>query len=293
MKSILNVNNNEILKFFLKKENYFTLELPPYFDFQKIIDDIYSRVKGKQLSDVCNKNVKNKPDYPKNYEGVNYKLINNKNGKYDWRPFELIHPVLYADLVQQICEKDNWNIIKGRFKDFSKNKRIICCSIPLYYSNKKNIVLNWWNNFEQKSISNSLKYKYMACTDITNCYSSIYTHSIPWAIHTKEIAKQDRDDKIIGNIIDQKLQNMNYGQTNGIPQGSTLMDLLAEIVLGYADELLLKKLEDNKVNDYQILRYRDDYKIFANDLTIIEKILKALTEVLGELNLKLNNNKTC
>lgn len=85
---------------------------------------------------------------------------------------------------------------------------------------------------------------------------------------------------------------MNYGQTNGIPQGSTLMDLIAEIVLGYADELLSEKLTKENVDNYQILRYRDDYKIFAEDLTTIEKILKMLTEGLGELNLKLNSNKT-
>lgn len=292
MKNILNVSCDKALIFFLNQANYFNLDLPPYFDFQKIIDKTYSRIKNKQLSDVCNKNSKNRPDYPKNYEGVNYKLINNKNGKYDWRPFEIIHPVLYVDLVQQICNEDNWNIIKKRFKEFSNNKKIVCCSIPLYYSNKKNIILNWWSKFEQKSISNSLKYKYMACTDIINCYSSLYTHSISWAIHTKEVSKKERDEKMLGNIIDQKLQNMNYGQTNGIPQGSILMDLIAEIVLGYADELLSSKLEEANVDNYQILRYRDDYKIFADDLTTIEKILKMLTEVLGELNLKLNSNKT-
>lgn len=31
---------------------------------------------------------------------------------------------------------------------------------------------------------------------------------------------------------------MSYEQTNGIPQCSTLMDFIAEIVLGYADEII-------------------------------------------------------
>ena len=30
----------------------------------------------------------------------------------------------------------------------------------------------------------------MAATDITNCYSSIYTHSLSWAIEGKEKAKK-------------------------------------------------------------------------------------------------------
>ncbi len=292
MKTILSMNYKEALLFFLKKENFFTLELPPYFNFQKIIDFSYNKINGKSFESICNKDLKNKPCYPKNYENVNYKLINNKNGQYDWRPFEIIHPVLYVDLVREICKQESWNLIKKRFKDFSKNKRIECCSIPLANSDKKRVILNWWSNFEQKSISNSLDYKYMACTDISNCYASIYTHVIPWAIHTKDIAKQDKTNDLIGNLIDTKLRNMNYGQTNGIPQGSVLMDLIAEIILGYADELLTNELEHQKIVDYQILRYRDDYKVFANDLSIIDKILKALTEIIAELNLKLNSNKT-
>jgi len=55
---------------------------------------------------------------------------------------------------------------------------------------------------------------------------------------------------------------MTYGQTNGIPQGSVLMDFIAEIVLGYTDLELSHKINQLKIEDYQIIRYRDDYRIF-------------------------------
>ena len=45
-------------------------------------------------------------------------------------------------------------------------------------------------------------------------------------------------EKYIGNRIDTMIQSMSYGQTNGIPQGSILMDFIAEMVLGYSDLLL-------------------------------------------------------
>jgi hypothetical protein len=83
---------------------------------------------------------------------------------------------------------------------------------------------------------------------------------------------------------------MRYGQTNGIPQGSVLMDFVAEIVLGYCDELLTEKLKN--ITDYKILRYRDDYRIFANSSSDLEFILKSVSEVLGDLNFKLNTTKT-
>ena len=34
--------------------------------------------------------------------------------------------------------------------------------------------------------------RYMLRTDILDFYGSVYTHSIPWALHTKEVAKKNR-----------------------------------------------------------------------------------------------------
>lgn len=85
---------------------------------------------------------------------------------------------------------------------------------------------------------------------------------------------------------------MDYGQTNGIPQGSTLMDFIAEIVLGYGDVLLSEALNKEKIKDYKILRYRDDYRIFTKNEETLNKILKILSENLSVLNFKMNTQKT-
>ncbi len=139
----------------------------------------------------------------------------------------------------------------------------------------------------------ALEYEYLLHTDITDCYGSIYTHSIAWALHSKKDAKEKRDDNsLIGNKIDWYLQDMSYGQTNGIPQGSILMDFLAEIVLGFADLQLSERLGGLETEEYQIIRFRDDYRIFTNNPQLGELILKHLTEVLIELNLELKSDKT-
>lgn len=70
------------------------------------------------------------------------------------------------------------------------------------------------------------------------------------------------------------------------------MDFIAEMVLGYVDQLLTIKLQENNIEDYQILRYRDDYRIFVNSHNIGENILKLLSEVLMPFGLKLNSSKT-
>lgn len=120
--------------------------------------------------------------------------------------------------------------------------------------------------------------------------SSFYTHSIAWALHNKEYAKDNKNkDKLLGNIIDKKIRYLNYNQTIGIPQGSRLMDLIAELILGYADKELY-----NKVNniDFKILRYKDDYRIFCNDTSNLNILLKELSITLSDLNLSFNHDKT-
>ncbi len=300
IKNVLELSNVEAKEYFLKEECYFNFDLPDYFIFQLVLKDISTEIDGKLLSDFYgSKNVNGniKATYPRDFEYVNYRFLNNKDGKFAWRPLQLIHPALYVSLVHKITDQDNWNTIVDRFKQFGKNPEIQCYSIPVEslseQSDKAEIVRQWWNEIEQKSIQLALDYEYVLHTDITDCYGSIYTHSISWALHTKTVGKNQRDNKsLIGNSIDWHIQDMSYGQTNGIPQGSTLMDFIAEMVLGYADLSLSERITNEHLGDYQIIRFRDDYRIFTNNPQDAELILKHLTEILIDLGMRLNAQKT-
>ena len=288
--SILELSAKEARKFLLKNESYCSLDLPPYFVFENLLKKVDEKLDGRNFSDF-------QSDNPRKYEGINYRILNNKDGTYAWRPFQLMHPALYVSLVHEITEEDNWEFIKKRFKEFYENKEIECLSIPRVSldkeKNKAKQIIHWWHEVEQKSIELSLDYEYLFKTDVTDCYGSIYTHSIAWAIHTRAIAKEQRNDKsLIGNIIDNRIQDMCQGQTNCIPQGSVLMDLIAELVLGYADTELASKIKEQSFDEYKILRYRDDYRVFYNNPQIGDKIAKLLTEVMINLGLKLNSEKT-
>jgi hypothetical protein len=295
MTTILDFSEIKARDFLLKEDSYSNVDLPEYITFQKILDDTYDYLKNHKLSDCYN----NK-DRPDKYDEVNYKIIANKDGLYAWRPFQLIHPALYVELVKQITEKDNWKLICDRFKEFQENEKIQCASIPIVSTNPKKTqkseqITTWWKDTEQASIKQALEFSYIYITDITDCYGSIYTHTICWALHGKEFAKRPENrnnPKLIGCLIDLKLRDMAFGQTNGIPQGSVLMDFIAEIVLGYADLLLSEKLKEEKIENYHIIRYRDDYRIFVNNPTEGDAITKYLTEILIELGLKLNPTKT-
>ena len=289
-KSILELSPLDARIFLLKSESYARVDLPPYIIFNNLIDEVYKALGNYQLTD-------RELSKAKNFDNINYTILDNKDGKYAWRPIQLIHPILYVSLVKKITENDNWNFIVNKFKEFSSNKKMSCISLPVVsltdQKDKAEQISQWWQDIEQVSIMMSLEFDYLLETDITDCYGSIYTHSIPWSLHGKTTAKTNKSDKnLIGNVIDNYIQWMCYGQTNGIPQGSVLMDLIAEIVLSYADQELSNLIHQEGIVDYKILRYRDDYRIFVNNLKDGDKILKLLTTTVFSLGLKLNPSKT-
>lgn len=293
-RSVLDMCEDDARKFFLKPESYCNIDLPSYFTFDSVLSEAHNYLQNNKLEDLLKKR---KP--PAQLEGFNYLLLTNKDGRHAWRPFEVIHPVFYVDLVKAITNTDHWRSIQARFSEFKGDSTVNCVSIPVESTSsakdKEEQILVWWQEIEQRSIELALEYEVLAHTDIRDCYGQIYTHSIAWALHDKETAKREKKDfSLIGNKIDKCIQNMRHGQTNGIPQGSVLMDFIAEMVLGYADSCLSKRLKETTLQGkkYKILRYRDDYRIFVRSKYDAEEILKTLTEVLSELGLKLNSGKT-
>ena len=89
---------------------------------------------------------------------------------------------------------------------------------------------------------------------------------------------------------------MQYWQTNGIPQWSIISDFIAELVLGYIDFEFSKLYRNKQWIDYKkdffILRYRDDYRIFVNNIELWKEILKDLTNILSDFWMRINSDKT-
>jgi hypothetical protein len=295
-RTILDLDNIEARKLLMKPKNYCNISLPKYFDFKPILDFVKSTVRGKCLCSCLSTDTSGKKVKPSEYDDVNYKLLANKDGRYAFRPFQIINPYYYYFFVCLLTKKNNWDQIKKCFSEFY-DSHIDVVSIPCIPEENSNEVAtainNWYTDYEQQSIEYSLDYKYMFITDITNCYGSIYTHSIAWAMHGKKEAKEHKSDpNLLGNQIDRLMQYMQYGQTNGIPQGNMVSDFVAEIVLGYADKLIAETLIKKEITEYKILRYRDDYRIFSNNKVELEKIALALQEVLIGLNFQINSSKT-
>jgi hypothetical protein len=95
--------------------------------------------------------------------------------------------------------------------------------------------------------------RYVIQTDISRFYQSIYTHSIPWALHGKAAAKANRSRRLIGNTLDKLVREGQDRQTIGVPIGPDTSLIIAEIILSSVDEALKRKRLKNG------LRYIDDY----------------------------------
>jgi RNA-directed DNA polymerase len=289
---LIDLSAEEAKSAFLTSESYFDFDLPPYFRFGPMLSAIEAKLNGKPIKGLWK-------DDPCELEGINHLILHNKDGQLAWRPQELINPVIYVSLVNTITEPVAWQLIQDRFLTFSSDTRIVCVSHPLRSetdaSDKATQIESWWVEVELRSLEYSLEYRHVLQTDVTDCYGSMYTHSIAWALHTKQHAQSKNcknDASLTGNRVDRLLRSSRRGQTNGIPQGSNLTNFIAEMVLGYADTLLSAAINDAGIKGFKILRYRDDYRIFAKERDDCERIVKLLVNVLRDFGLKLNPSKT-
>lgn len=291
-KSIIELNAQEIRNYMLDSDNYCTLELPEYYNFGPILEYVQSVIEGKTYAE-CKSGVD-----MSGLQNVNHTILLNKDGRYGVRPLTIANPFSYCFLVREMFDEKNWTAIKDCFDKF-KLKNFACPSIPVVVEGREDfhmagtILNSWWKQFEQKSIEQSLYYKYMFVTDITNCYGCILPQSIDWALSLKGTEFETEDNKVLANNIIEIIRDMQSGRNVGIPQGSAIFDLIGEILLGYSDLLLHNAIASKGITDgYLVLRYRDDYRIFCNEKDKLEDISYVLQEVLESLNLRMNTQKT-
>ena len=119
-KLILEMDYKEAKNFFMKEKSYCPLQLPEYFTFEEVLKKADDRLKKRnsiskesfEKIDVSSIEIDDKDKKEYNTSNINCKVIYNKNGKYDWRPIEFVHPIVYVDLVNTITAEKNWEKLK-------------------------------------------------------------------------------------------------------------------------------------------------------------------------------------
>jgi len=226
-----------------------------------------------------------KPQFEnKGKDYVRYEHMRNTNIP---RILAIPTPFSYANLCNKVTE--NWDNIRNQLLENVKNQKFKISRIHIRkLKDKKNLFeMNYKNlekdgNPEQKIMIGK---QFCVEADISNCFPSIYSHSIPWALIGKENSKTNKDDSAWFNELDKTIRNTKNEETNGILIGPHTSNLISEIILTKVDNVLSDK-------NYEYIRNIDDYKCYVPTYEKAESFLLDLSSELKYYELHLNNKKT-
>lgn len=198
-------------------------------------------------------------------------------------------PTPFAYYLLCKCLKDNWHKLKVFFhaKTSNQNHKVSKVHLRKMKNTKCIFRMNYsnWKVGDNPQVDLLLGNKWVVKTDISQCYPSIYTHAISWALVTKNRAKALKNDrKAWFNQIDFYVRNTTHNETHGIMIGPHTSSLLSEIVLCAVDKELSSK--------WNYVRAIDDYQCYVDSYEDGMQFLVDLGKRLKEYGLTLNSKKT-
>lgn len=264
----------------LLKTGYFPKELPPPFESKTFSDKI--NVINTKWNSVFSPLGKSEKQL---YADSKWVVFSIPKVQLSRRIINIPNPLHQSKLCKTIS--DRWTEIDEIFK-----KSTISSSSPIKdpKNNRALIPKQNFGAFKRRRQNESFDNLYEVKTDVSRFYGTIYTHSIPWLVHTKPIAKAkaNRNDyTMLGNALDRDLRSCNSGQTIGIPIGPDTSLVVAEIMTCLMDEQVQKKLKNVKT-----FRFIDDYYLYCDNYADAEKAFKFIQSLLTEYQLDINEDKT-
>jgi hypothetical protein len=198
----------------------------------------------------------------------------------------VVNPIGFYFLAKEIDAY--WKKIQTHYRK-SKLSR----SVPAVGGTLRAINLPKFGDLYEEKIVASAGYKYALVTDVSSFFPTIYTHTIPWALHGKTLAKskkgpQNRTPNYFGNILDSKSMLIQDGQTIGLPIGPDTSHILAEIIAVAID----KKIQGYWRKWPKGFRYVDDFYFFFAAKDEAEKALAVVSKAARDFELQISPAKT-
>lgn len=196
------------------------------------------------------------------------------------RRFGVPHPVPYSRLVLHVA--DHWSELAPLLDGAQSQVK------PTFHRDGRIFQMNYEAPDTTLSRDTRLAQgrEFLVKADISNCFPSIYSHSIDWATRGKKVAKRagGRDGSWQARL-DELVRNCHDRETKGVMIGPAVSNLLAELVLQRVDESLVSSGHD-------FVRYVDDYTTYCVDRSAAEAFVVDLQRALSEFRLDLNTRKT-
>ncbi len=261
------INDSALYKGLLQY-GFFSEKLPPIFTSESFYQ--YCQRTNIQLQ-------RNSYDY------IHFESMRNTNAP---RLLGIPHPFAYENLCRVI--KNNWYEIREKLCENTRGDsyRISRLHIQKYAAGKVLFKMNYenWRVDESPEADIRIGKRYVVNADISTCFPSIYTHSLPWALVGKDVAKNNRKKEEWYNQVDAACQKLRNGETHGLMIGPHTSNLLSEIILTGVDNKLKKR--------YDYIRKIDDYICYVSSMEEAQRFLTDLSECLQEYDLSVNHKKT-
>jgi hypothetical protein len=270
----------------LLEKGYFAKELPPPFQTKMFADKLTTiQTEWKIITTAIETAIKaDKEVFKEKFWESKWVVHSIPKVGFSRRLLGIPNPFHQSILAKSIADK--WTKIEAIF-----NKSTITNSKPVQdiTGNRALKSIKTFGEFKKECLINSFDKLFEVKTDVSRYYGTIYTHIIPWIIHTKATAKAKRKDAtLLGNLLDKNLREGNSGQTLGIPIGPDTSLVIAEIIGCTLDEMVQKKFKTS----IKGFRYIDDYYIYCESQADAEKVFKFIQSIFTEFQLDINEEKT-
>jgi len=214
-------------------------------------------------------------DY-RGYDAVEYRLTRFTGVP---RCCMLPHPTAYAWIALVIHE--SWH----RLLHVSENE--ISLIRPRQHSDGRLIVMDYESDSAKtkREMESAFGRRFIARTDISDFFPSIYTHALAWAaVNFKEAKANWNNKKRWYNRLDEAARWLKRNETNGVAIGPATSNVLSEIILAKVDSRLAARFDFH--------RFIDDYTCYCRREEDAQEFIRRLSQELAEFKLALNGGKT-
>lgn len=252
---------------------YFPEELPPPFTTESFAR--FRRSIGVAWSALPAHYPKSVPDL---YSGPRH---------HGWRrDFALVNPVAQYHVAKLIA--DNWvDIVKHTGNTYSAE------ALRISEDGARAVPKPDFELVRLRHLEITAQFDYVLVADISRFYGTLYTHAIPWALHTKAWCKTYLNTPAfratLGDKLDLAVRRGNDNQTLGVAVGPDTSRILSEIVIAAVDEVLRAKLG---LSRDRAVRHVDDWYIGFDTLGEAEAARAVLSAACRDFQLEIHPEKT-
>lgn len=244
-------------------------ELPPIFTTRRLTKEV-----AEELGKLPNRT----GDYS-GYDQIEYRLT---RFNYVSRPLSIPHPLPHSKLC--LCIRDCWEHLEY----IAANP---CSGIkPQKHADGRIIIMDYDDSLSKSRRTQKQAFgnRFKVHSDVSNCFPSIYSHAVPWALVGFDDAKAKKPPKFKSewfNQLDETLRLTKRNETQGIAIGPATSNIVSEIILARIDQALSSK-------GHQFTRYIDDYTCYCESEEKAQDFIRQLSAELSRFKLMLNIKKT-